>query len=599
MSLFGLDDVYNVLKILVLNSQLNMSNSRLFQPLKVGNATVQHRIAMAPLTRFRASDEHVPLPFVKEYYAQRASVPGTLIVSEATLISKQAGVGAYSNVPGIYSKEQIAAWKEVTDAVHEKKSFIYLQIWALGRVADPEATKKEGGEVKSASPIPHEEGATVPKELTQDEIKSLVAEYAKAARNAVEAGFDGVEIHGANGYLVDQFIQDNSNQRTDSYGGSIENRSRFAIEVATAVVDAVGAERTAIRLSPYSSFQGMGMKDPIPQFTNVVSKLKPLKLSYLHLVESRIDGNADTEATEKVDFAVQAWENTSPILLAGGFTPESAKRAANEEYKNRDIIIVFGRSFISTPDLPFRIQKGIPLTPYDRNKFYNAGEKDGYITWPFSKEFIELILGRGKPSGLFQNPAPIDPHTKTRSYVVNAYLGPDIKNRSNLVIITDTVVKKVLMEKRGHDVVATDVSVWTTEGDEGIKARTEVILAAGAFQSPQILELSGISDRKLLERHNIPVISENAHVGEYLQDHAIVCQRFEVNEGVPTGDLLHDPNVLGALVELYNKNGGAGPMSQSTVNCAYAPVADNEGVLPAEARETLLKAHSSYLGTII
>ncbi|KAK9425319.1 putative Glucose-methanol-choline oxidoreductase N-terminal domain-containing protein [Seiridium unicorne] len=204
-----------------------------------------------------------------------------------------------------------------------------------------------------------------------------------------------------------------------------------------------------------------------------------------------------------------------------------------------------------------------------------------------------LILGRGKPSGLFQNSAPIDPHTKTRSYVVNAYLGPDVKNRSNLVIITDTVVKKILMEKRGHDVVATDVSVWTTEGDEGIKARTEVILAAGAFQSPQILELSGISDRKLLERHNIPVISENPHVGEYLQDHAIVRQSFEVNEGVATGDLLHDPNVLGALVELYNKNDGAGPMGQSTVSCAYAPLADNEVVLPAEARETLLKAHSS------
>ncbi|KAK9796542.1 putative Glucose-methanol-choline oxidoreductase N-terminal domain-containing protein [Seiridium cardinale] len=204
----------------------------------------------------------------------------------------------------------------------------------------------------------------------------------------------------------------------------------------------------------------------------------------------------------------------------------------------------------------------------------------------------------GKAIGAFQNPASIDPHTKTRSYAVNAYLSPDVKNRSNLVIITDTVVKKILMEKRGDNVVATGVSVRTTEGDEEIKVRTEVILAAGAFQSPQILELSGIGDRKLLERHNIPVIIENSHVGEHLQDHAIVCQSFEVNEGVPTGDVLRDPNILGALVELYSKNDGAGPMGQSTVSCAYAPVADNKGVLPAEARETLLKAHSSPLGTL-
>lgn len=367
-----------------------MSESRLFQPLKVGNHTVQHRIAMAPLTRFRADENHVPLPFVKEYYSQRASVPGTLIVSEATLVSKQAG--GYGLVPGIWSKEQIAAWKEVTAAVHEKKSFIWLQLWALGRVADPEQAKKEGIEIVSASPLApgdgaHTDGASVPRELTQEQIKSFVADYAQAARNAKEAGFDGVEIHGANGYLIDQFTQDKSNQRTDSYGGSIENRSRFAIEVSKAVVDAVGPEFTGIRLSPWSPFQGMLMDDPVPQFTDVVNKLKPLKLAYLHLVESRISGNADSESTEKVDFAINAWDNTSPILLAGGFTPDSAKRAANEEYKDRDVIIVFGRKFISTPDLPFRLKEGIELTPYDRNKFYNAGEKEGYLDYPFSAEF--------------------------------------------------------------------------------------------------------------------------------------------------------------------------------------------------------------------
>ncbi|KAI1842524.1 hypothetical protein JX265_012664 [Neoarthrinium moseri] len=366
-----------------------MSPSRLFQPLKVGNATVQHRIAMAPLTRFRADENHVPLPFVKEYYAQRASVPGTLLVTEATLISKQAG--GYPNVPGIWSKEQIAAWKEVVDAVHAKGSFIYLQLWALGRVANPDHAKKEGIEVKSASAIPEAEGKAVPKEFTKEDIKSFTDDYAQAARNAVEAGFDGVEIHGANGYLIDQFIQDNTNQRTDDYGGSVENRSRFAIGVATAVVDAIGSAKVGIRLSPWSDFQGMKMKDPVPQFTDVINKLKTQKLAYLHLVESRISGNADSEATEGVDFAVKVWDNTSPVFIAGGFTPESAKRLVDEEYKDRDVVVVFGRHFISTPDLPFRILKGIELTPYDRDTFYNAGETRGYTDWPFSEEFKKEI----------------------------------------------------------------------------------------------------------------------------------------------------------------------------------------------------------------
>ncbi|ETS77334.1 hypothetical protein PFICI_11208 [Pestalotiopsis fici W106-1] len=362
-----------------------MSASRLFEPLKLGNVTLQHRIAMAPLTRFRADENHVPLPFVKEYYAQRASTPGTLIISEATLVSKKAG--GYGLVPGIWTKEQIAGWKEVTDAVHAKGSFMYLQLWALGRVADPNNAAKEGIEIKAPSAIPQAEGATVPQELTQDEIKSFVADYAQAARNAVAAGFDGVEIHGANGYLIDQFNQDTANQRTDAYGGSVENRSRFAVEVASAVVDAVGADKVGIRLSPYSTFQGMRMADPIPQFTDLARKLKALGLAYLHLVEARISGNATIETTEKVDFLIDEWDNVSPVLIAGGFTPESAKRAVDDEYKGKDVVIVFGRHFISTPDLPFRVQKGIELTPYDRNKFYNAGEEEGYITWPFSEEF--------------------------------------------------------------------------------------------------------------------------------------------------------------------------------------------------------------------
>ena len=362
-------------------------SSNLFKPLRIGNVELKNRIVMAPLTRFRADDNHVPLPFVAEYYAQRASVPGTLLITEATFIAPQAG--GYSNVPGIYNDSQIAAWKKVTDAVHAKGSFIYLQLWALGRAADPEVLKAElGAAVKSSSDVPMKGGGK-PQPLTEEEIHEYIGLYAQAAKNSIAAGFDGVEIHGANGYLVDQFTQDNTNKRTDKWGGSIENRAQFGIEVAKAVVAAVGAERTGIRLSPFSEFQGMKMKEPIPQFSYLLEKLKDLNLSYVHLVESRISGNADVEATEKVDPLLDLWGKTSPILLAGGFRPASAKRAVDEEYKDKDIAIVFGRYFITNPDLVFRVKEGVDFTPYDREKFYNKKQVDGYITWAFSKEFEE------------------------------------------------------------------------------------------------------------------------------------------------------------------------------------------------------------------
>lgn len=232
-----------------------MSESRLFQPLKVGSIELKNRVAMAPLTRFRASDSHAILPFAAEYYGQRASVPGTLLVTEATIISTQHG--GYPNVPHIETREQIDAWKVVTEAVHKKGSFIYLQLWALGRVANKEYAQSQGITVKSSSATQLSDDLAVPKEMTVDDIKETVGAYAQAAKNAIEAGFDGVEIHAANGYLIDQFIQDTCNKRTDNYGGSVENRNRFAMEVTQAVVDAVGADKTGIRLSPFSEFQGM------------------------------------------------------------------------------------------------------------------------------------------------------------------------------------------------------------------------------------------------------------------------------------------------------------------------------------------------------
>jgi len=367
-----------------------MSTSNLFKPLALGKVELQNRIALAPLTRFRADDAHVPLPFVADYYAQRGSSPGTLLVTEATFIAPRAG--GYPNAPGIWSADQIASWKRVTDAVHAKKSFIYLQLWALGRAAYEAVLKGELGEdakVVSASNIPFEGGAT-PTALTEEEIHEYIGLYAQAAKNAVEAGFDGVEIHGANGYLIDQFTQSNSNNRTDAWGGSIEKRSKFALEVVKAVIAAVGAERTGIRLSPFSEFQGMKMADPIPQFTHLATELKKLKLAYLHLVESRVDGNADNEdTTDKLNFLVQLWDNQSPVFIAGGYNAESAKKAVDVEYKGYDVGIVFGRYFISNPDLVFRVREGIPFTPYDRNKFYNAQQEDGYTTWAFSKEFEE------------------------------------------------------------------------------------------------------------------------------------------------------------------------------------------------------------------
>jgi NADPH2 dehydrogenase len=208
----------------------------------------------------------------------------------------------------------------------------------------------------------------------------------------VEAGFDGVEIHGANGYLVDQFLQDRSNARGDEYGGSVENRSRFAVEVVKAVVEAVGAERTAVRLSPWSRWQGMGMKDPVPQFEDVIGKINGLGLAYLHLVKTRIAGNKDvpgaSDEEESLDFAVRLWDG--PLMINGGLKPQGAKDMVDKEYKDRDVMAAFGRHYISNPDLPYRIKEGIELSHYDRATFYTPKTPVGYADQPFSKEFEAL-----------------------------------------------------------------------------------------------------------------------------------------------------------------------------------------------------------------
>ncbi|KAL4904589.1 hypothetical protein BDW74DRAFT_178682 [Aspergillus multicolor] len=359
--------------------------SKLFAPLRVGRMELSNRIAMAPMTRFRTDDSYVPQPTVKDYYAQRGSVPGTLLIAEATFISPQAG--GYANVPGIYNDAQIAAWKEVTDAVHAKGSSIYLQLWALGRVADTSILKAEGFDLVSASAIPYPEDAPTPRSLTEEKIQSYIEDYAQATRNAVKAGFDGVEISAGYGFLIDQFIKDVSNHRTDRWGGSIENRARFAVEVTRAVVDAIGADRTAIRFTPLSAFQGMGMAEPRPQFEYLAREMAKLNLAFVH--EARIAGADDPDSAEGRDFFVNVYggAGAGPVVITGGYSPESARDAVDRVYRDLDVVIGFGRPFTSNPDLPFRVRENVALTPYQGATFYTPKDPKGYTDWEFSEEF--------------------------------------------------------------------------------------------------------------------------------------------------------------------------------------------------------------------
>lgn len=365
-----------------------MAQSRLFKPLKIGNMELEHRIAMAPLTRFRARDDRVPTPLMREYYSQRAATPGTLIISEGTFISPSS-CGGFANAPAIWSEEQIAGWRTITEEVHHKGCFIFCQLFASGRSADAETAKKEGIDIIAPSPIPIDDESPTPRAMTIAEIKQMVKDFAKACNNAIAAGFDGVECHGANGYLFDQFCQDVSNQRTDEYGGSVENRSRFINELMKAAVDAIGPERVGLRLSPWSTFQSMRMKDPIPQFTDIIDQANHLNLAYLSLVESRISGGSDYfDGTESLEFVYERWNG--PFLVAGGYKPADAQKLVEEDHPDKNIVVVFGRHFLANPDLVWRMKKSLELTKYDRSTFYtNSGV--GYVDYPFSAEYLATI----------------------------------------------------------------------------------------------------------------------------------------------------------------------------------------------------------------
>lgn len=360
----------------------------LFSPVTVGPLKLSHRVVMAPLTRLRSEQPgDIPGPLMAEYYGQRAS-EGGLIISEATAISIT-GRG-YLGAPGIYSDEQVAGWRKVIDVVHAKGGRIFMQLWHVGRTSHVDMTN--GAIPVSASVLPYDGVALTPngwvpvspnRALGVDEIPSIVDEFRKGAERAKAAGFDGVELHGANGYLLDQFLQDGSNSRTDAYGGSVANRARLLLEAVAAVVSVWGGDRVGVRIGPSGSWNGMSDSNPEATFDYVAEQLNQFGLAYLHIVEPRIKGSeATAEGLPPVASVRLRKIFNGTILAAGGFEPENA--ATIVEKGDADLV-VFGRHFIANPDLPKRIELGFPLNPYDRATFY-GGDHRGYTDYPLHEE---------------------------------------------------------------------------------------------------------------------------------------------------------------------------------------------------------------------
>ncbi|KAL6249703.1 hypothetical protein RBB50_003558 [Rhinocladiella similis] len=362
---------------------------------------------MAPMTRRRALLDYTPHDMMTEYYAQRTSIAGTLLISEATSVSPRSA--AMPHTPGIWTAEHIEAWKPITEAVHERQSYIFVQLWMCGRAARPGAVKR-GAEVVSASTIPVSDENPTPRSLSEEEIHECISEFRQAGVNAIQAGFDGVEIHGANGYLVDQFTQSVSNVRSDQWGGSIQNRARFGIAVAQALADAIGPERVGYRVSPWSHHHGMGMEDPVEQFTHLVQELSKLRLAYLHVIESRVQGNADVAGTESIDFLIKAWNNGNPVILAGGYNAKTARDAVDKWHLlGRNVAVAFGRSFVSNPDLPLRIQQQLPIAAHRRDMFYEVLNPDGYINYPTFEQHHQPVTSGCDIKQPFVGAAEISP----------------------------------------------------------------------------------------------------------------------------------------------------------------------------------------------
>ncbi|KAG2392923.1 hypothetical protein C9374_009500 [Naegleria lovaniensis] len=370
---------------------------KLFSSLTLGSNgstsfKLKHRVAMAPLTRCRAvagDCEHTDLGVT--YYQQRSS-EGGLIISEATQITPQ-GQG-YPATPGIYSSAQIEAWKKITDAVHKKGGIIACQLWHVGRVrwadsvsSSSVALGEHATDLKTMQQVP----AEAPRALTVEEIKQVVEQYGVAAKNAIEAGFDLVELHAANGYLIDQFLQDGVNKRTDEYGGSIENRIRFLKEVVESVLSHLNNEsyRVGVRISPSGVFNNMSDSNPQELFTEVAKLLNNYNLAYLHVIEPRSNFTYSKAAEEVEAMATVACKQlrpyfSNPIIAAGGFNRQTAIDIV--ESGDADLV-AFGRYFISNPDLPLRFEKNLPLNVYNRESFYYSADMvTGYTDYPFYSE---------------------------------------------------------------------------------------------------------------------------------------------------------------------------------------------------------------------
>ncbi|KZD23381.1 alkene reductase [Tardiphaga robiniae] len=357
-----------------------MSTSKLFDPYKLGAVTLTNRTVMAPLTRNRALPGNVPNPLAIEYYSQRASAG--LLVTEGTPVSQQ-GQG-YQDVPGIYTKEQIAGWKKVTEAVHAKGGHIYMQIWHVGRISHI-SLQPNGGAPVAPSAIPAKTKTYVnntftdvsePRALELGEIPGIIDSFARGAANAVEAGFDGVEIHGANGYLLDQFARDSTNKRTDAYGGSLENRAKLMLEVSKAVAREIGADKTGIRISPVTpANDAVADSEAQKLFDYIVDGLSAEKLVYLHVVEGATGGPRDIAP---FDYASLRKRFSGTYIANNGFDLALANKVLEA---NAADLIAFGKPFISNPDLVERLKSGAPLNDADKATFYGGGAK-GYTDYP-------------------------------------------------------------------------------------------------------------------------------------------------------------------------------------------------------------------------
>ncbi|MDA0268033.1 MAG: alkene reductase [Cyanobacteria bacterium] len=359
------------------------ATKNLFTPLQLGPYQLPNRIVMAPLTRNRAGAGNVPLPMHATYYRQRASAG--LIITEATYTDPQ-GIG-YPHTPGIHSPEQVAAWRQVTDAVHQQGGRIFVQLWHVGRVSHPSF---HNGALPVAPSAIAPTGAAMtdtgmqpfvtPRALDPAEIPAIIAGFRQGAQNALEAGFDGVEVHGANGYLLDQFLRDGTNQRTDAYGGSIENRARLLLEVTQAIIDVWGSDRVGVRLSPSSTFNDMADTDPRATFGHAIQALAPLNLAYLHLLEpSESDLRHGGIAIPTQDF-----RSLYPGTLIVNWDYDKAKGNAAIATGAADLVS-YGKLFIANPDLPQRFQLDAPLTEPDPATFY-GGDERGYTDYPVWSE---------------------------------------------------------------------------------------------------------------------------------------------------------------------------------------------------------------------